>query len=139
MNLEEEKSLDPGTRNAWEALKAFYMEEIANVDVSWLQNEMELYMSNTKELYDLISTFEKILKITNIDETTNTYSEDSLDFKNYTTIKAFIYSNKVYLDSVKDYNSFLNLPINKMLRKYYKFSLADDFENNKPNEQNTKK
>lgn len=54
MNLEEEKSLDPGTRNAWEALKAFYMEEIANVDVSWLQNEIELYMSNTKELYDLI-------------------------------------------------------------------------------------
>lgn len=54
MNLKEEKSLDPGTRNAWEALKAFYMEEIANVDVSWLQNEIELYMSNTKELYDLI-------------------------------------------------------------------------------------
>ena len=54
MNLEEEKSLDPGTRNAWEALKAFYMEEIANVDVSWLQNEIELYMSNTKGLYDLI-------------------------------------------------------------------------------------
>lgn len=54
MNLEEGKSLDPGTRNAWEALKAFYMEEIANVDVSWLQNEIELYMSNTKELYDLI-------------------------------------------------------------------------------------
>ena len=54
MNLEEEKSLDPGTRNAWEALKAFYMEEIANVDVSWLQNKIELYMSNTKELYDLI-------------------------------------------------------------------------------------
>lgn len=93
----------------------------------------------TKELYDLISTFEKILKITNIDETTNTYSEDTLDFKNYTTIKAFIYSNKVYLDSVKDYNNFLNLPINKMLRKYYKFSLADDFENSKQNEQNTKK
>lgn len=54
MNLEEDKILDPGTRNAWEALKAFYMEEIANVDVSWLQNEIELYMSNTKELYDLI-------------------------------------------------------------------------------------